>query len=292
MIAGKQLGRIGLGCVTFGREIDRLASFVMMDHAVKNGIYFFDTAAIYGAGASEEIVGEWLRANNSVASKLSIATKILPPYDVHSISKSVDACRLRLGIDTIDLMFLHKWDEAILSRKTLTALDNLINSGAVCTLGASNFLPQQLEQAVTTQRNLQLTPFSFAQNNHNYAVRDYDHSFQQICKNLGVEMITYSPLGAGFLTGKHRQGITSGSRFEVIPGHQKVYFNEESNSRLQRLLSVAAKWKYDPVQLALAWAFHQPAAMVLVGGRKPAHLDQALKALQFNNETVLKELNG
>ena len=71
--------RLGLGCVTFGREIDRPASYVMMDHALKHGLTFFDTAAAYGGGASEEIVGQWIAARGARA-KIVLATKILPPY--------------------------------------------------------------------------------------------------------------------------------------------------------------------------------------------------------------------
>lgn len=284
IVAGKQVGRIGLGCVTFGREIDKAASFAMMDHALANGINFFDTAAAYGGGASEKTIGEWLA--NKPREAVAIATKILPPYDKNSIVKFVDASRSRLNIDTIDLLFLHSWHHDVLSPKTLYALDTLIQSGAISELGASNFLPQQLEMAVALQKK-----FRFAQNNHNYAVRDFDHTFQQVCKNLEVEMITYSPLGAGFLTGKHLQGVAPGSRFEVVPGHQSVYFNDLSQQRLQKILSVAAKWNYTSTQLALAWAFRQPAAMVLVGGRTTAHVDQALSAMQFDIDAVLKELD-
>ena len=104
-------------------------------------------------------------------------------------------------------------------------------------------------------------------------------------------MITYSPLGAGFLTGKHLQGVAPGRRFEVIPGHQSVYFNELAQQRLQKLMSVSAKWNYSSAELALAWAFRQPAAMVLAGGRTPAHIDQALSALAFNNDAVWKYLD-
>ena len=145
IISGKNVGRIGLGCVTFGREIDRAASFAMMDHALANGIHFFDTAAAYGAGASEQIIGEWLAFKRQEADAIVIATKILPPYNAAAITQSVDACRRRLQRDTIDLLFLHAWHDDVLTTETLTALDSLIHSGVVKQLGASNFHPQQLD---------------------------------------------------------------------------------------------------------------------------------------------------
>ena len=157
IISGKNVGRIGLGCVTFGREIDRAASFAMMEHALANGIHFFDTAAAYGAGASEQIIGEWLAFKRQEADAIVIATKILPPYNAAAITQSVDACRGRLQIDTIDLLFLHAWHDDVLTTETLTALDSLILSGVVKQLGASNFHPQQLEMALAMQKKIAFT---------------------------------------------------------------------------------------------------------------------------------------
>jgi aryl-alcohol dehydrogenase-like predicted oxidoreductase len=274
--------KIGLGCVTFGREIDKAASFTIMDYAVANGINFFDTASAYGNGASEEIVGEWLAARKS---KIVVATKILPPYDRSTISKSVDECRRRLRIDTIDLLFLHSWHEDVLTDETLSALDDVIKSGAAKELGASNFSPEQLDKAAALQKI-----FCFAQNNNNYAVREFNDQFQQICERHKVDMVSYSPLGAGFLTGKHTNGVISGSRFEVAPAHQKIYFTEEAQSRLQHLQSVAEKTSYTSAQLALAWAFHQPVAKVLCGARTIDHIDQALAAMRLNDEEAMQLL--
>ena len=188
-VSNKMVGRIGLGCVTFGREIDQAASFAMMDHAAANDILFFDTASAYAAGESEKIVGEWLAARKQLADAVVVATKILPPYDAQSIIQSVDASRRRLGKEQIDLLFLHRWDDAVLTAETLEALDRLVQDGIVVEIGASNFSVGQLEQAVQKQLQYHWQPFSFAQNNHNYAVREYTPAFQKLCEAHHIDIM-------------------------------------------------------------------------------------------------------
>ena len=117
---------ISLGCVTFGREIDKETSFVLMDHAWAMGVNLFDTASAYGNGASEEIVGEWFKHNLSARDTVVIATKILPPYDPASIRTSVEQCLKRLQVETIDILYLHRWDEKLAGHAIWEALFHLI----------------------------------------------------------------------------------------------------------------------------------------------------------------------
>lgn len=280
---------IGLGCVTFGREIDPAASFAMMDHAVAKGITLFDTAAAYGGGASEKIIGAWL-AERLPSQPPAIATKILPPFEPDAIEASVDGSLKRLGIDVIDILYLHRWDPGCEMPEALFALDRLINKGKIRAFGASNFSAGQLQQVLQLQSEYSYSPIRFVQNNHNLAVSDIDEEFRQICKEHAIDIITYSPLGAGFLTGKYERKIEPGSRFERIPGHQQIYFQETAFRRLERLQSVAARTGYEPVHLALAWALHQDVSTVLIGGRTAKHLDQAFNALSFSDPALFAEL--
>ena len=284
--------KIGLGCVTFGREIDEAASHALMDHAFERGVSMFDTAAAYGEGASEQIIGRWLASRRPAAGKVTVATKILPPYDPDSILRAVDASRTRLGVDTIGLLYLHRWDPDAISLPVLTVLDSLVRQGKVCALGVSNWDAKQLMNAAKLQQEHGLVSFSAVQNNHNLAVSDITEDFREFCAARQIAIITYSPLGAGFLTGKHNQQVQPGSRFDRIPGHQAIYFNETSHQRLAALEAVATRSGYSQVHLALAWALHQPGvSCVLVGGRTPAHLDQAFAALSDNGAEVLTELD-
>jgi aryl-alcohol dehydrogenase-like predicted oxidoreductase len=289
--AALRVSKIGLGCVTFGREIDEAAAHALLDHAYARGIVFFDTAAAYAQGESEAIIGRWLTSRRPAPGSVTIATKILPPFESGCIADGVGRSLERLGVAVIDLLYLHRWDAAAESPATLAALDALVRAGKVRALGVSNYTAQQLETALALQRQHGLTRFSIVQNNHNLAVSDVSAEFRQFCATMQIAIVSYSPLGAGFLTGKHRRGVQPGSRFDLVPGHQDVYFQAEALRRLARLESVAARTGHSQAHLALAWALHQPGvASVLVGGRTPAHLDQALAALAFDDPALFAEL--
>jgi len=284
---------IGLGCVTFGREIDEPASFAVLDHAYANGITFFDTAAAYGNGASETILGKWMAKRGKTFPTITVATKVLPPFDSQHITASVEQSLVRLQCRVIDILYLHRWDAALQSPEAFAALDGLVRSGKVRQLGASNFTAEQLKDSLHLQQTHGYEPFRFVQNNHNLAVSDVGENLKKLCQQKAVAIISYSPLGAGFLTGKHQQGTQEGSRFAIMPGHQDVYYHEAAYRRLKKLHKVAARTGYPPVQLALAWAIHQPGiATVLIGGRSPAHIDQALQARDFNEPELFAELES
>ncbi|MCB1276586.1 aldo/keto reductase [Prosthecobacter sp.] len=271
----KGRSQIGLGCVTFGREIGESASFALLDHALAQGVRHFDTAAAYGQGASETIVGRWLASRKPEG--VTVATKVLPPYDRIDIRGSLQ----RLSVEQIDLLYLHQWHETALQAGT--ALDELVRSGQVKALGVCNVTLDQLKAAGPR--------YSFVQNNHNLAVSDVSEAMRDYCAANDIDIVTYSPLGAGFLTSKHQDGVKAGSRFDLVPGHQDVYFHESAYRRLAKLEAVAGRTGHSQAHLALAWALHQTGiATVLVGGRTPAHLDQAFDALAFNDPALFAEL--
>jgi 1-deoxyxylulose-5-phosphate synthase len=285
-----QPAALGLGCVTFGREIDRAESFAMMDHSVASGITFFDTASAYGGGASETLLGEWLRERGT-RSQLVVATKILPPYESTAIESAVTASFARLRVNFVDVLFVHRWDETIAHPDALQSLDALVRQGRVRALAASNFSAEQLARSLGQQAQLGVTRFSALQNIHNFAVRGFDAPTAAVCTRHSVTTIGYSPLGAGFLTGKHDGGVQPGSRFELIPGHQRIYFTDTARHRLSTLRQVSTESGVPMIDLALAWAlWHPGAATVLVGGRTPAQLDQALRARTFPRLELVAQL--
>jgi aryl-alcohol dehydrogenase-like predicted oxidoreductase len=289
----KGISKLGLGCVTFGREINKDASFELMDYAFSKGINFFDTATAYGAGVSEQIVGTWLVERALPKNSLVIATKILPPYDALHIRRSVEESLQRLRIESIDILYLHRWDELLNQPQAWQELDNLVREGKVKELGASNFNSKYLAYSLDMQKKMGAVPIKYIQNNHNLAVSDLSTSIRQICEANDIKIITYSPLGAGFLSGKHKYKVEPGSRFDVMPAHQNIYFTEDAQKRLEKLLHVAASTGYSATHLALAWAIHQSGiSSVLVGGRTLAHLDQAFEAAEFYAPELFKMLEG
>jgi aryl-alcohol dehydrogenase-like predicted oxidoreductase len=273
--------RISLGCVTFGREISAAAAHSLMDLAVACGIDHFDTAAQYAEGGGEKVVGEWLARRRSGPPAPEVATKIPPPYTAATIDRQVVACSQRLGIGTLDLLYLHKWHASAASEEALRALDRLVQDGRVRRLGASNFSTTQLAGVLERQDALGLARFHALQVVNNYALRGVDADTVRLCAAQRVVIITYSPLGAGFLTGKHRGGVAPGSRFDVVPGHQSLYFQPEAERRLARLEEISARTGLSKPHLALKWALHRPTvSRVLIGAREPRHLTQAFEALR------------
>lgn len=277
----KYISKAGLGCVTFGREIDLSASFAIMDYALEKGVTFFDTAAVYGGGTSEEIIGQWLGEKGKAAAHITIATKLLAPFQGDTIASSVEQSLSRLRRGSVDILFLHSWHPSVNDISVLIALNDLLLTGKAGALGVSNFNAKQLSALLQQQVNNDLIPVSFIQNNQNFAVSDVNDELRQLCRNFNVHIITYSPLGAGFLTGKYRCAVTPDVRFEIVPGHKDIYFNDHAWQRLDQLMKVAEDVRKPVAALALAWAFHQPqVSAVLVGCRSIRHLDQALAAMR------------
>lgn len=266
---------LGLGCVTFGREIDAAASFAIMDDAVRQGITFFDTASAYSNGGSERIVGQWLKTRAALSPLPEVATKVLPPYTAESITRSVQESLTRLQATQIDLLFFHRWDDTLDQPGPYSVLKALMEQGLVRAIGLSNVTAPQLAKALQWQAIVGLPSFQWLQNIHNFAVRGFDDEIRSLCRDSGIRLMGYSPLGAGFLTGKHQKGVAPGSRFEVIPGHQAVYFHPQSQQRLARLEDASLQTGRSMVELALAWAVHQPwIDLVLVGGRNSSQISQ------------------
>jgi aryl-alcohol dehydrogenase-like predicted oxidoreductase len=287
------LSPICLGGSTFARETPEAAAAAMMDHALARGITLIDTAATYTGGASEKIVGNWRASRRPDSRKMMIATKIYPPYTPAAIDVAVRASAERLGMDVIDVLYLHKWDAGAETPEALSALDRLVREGRVRVLGVSNFNADQLRTVLALQQKLGLARFRLLQNNNNVAVREVDDALVALCEANDLAIVTYSPLGGGFLTGKHRTGVAAGSRFDVAPGHQAIYFNEVPNRRLDRLTAIADRTKIPVTHLALAWAMHRwGVASVLVGGRGPQYIDQAFAAHALNDPALFAELDS
>src|SRR5581483_5227288 len=163
--------------------------------------------------------------------RVTLATKIVPPFTPADIATAVTASQRRLH-DVLDVLFVHRWDAQLEDPATLEALADLVRQGRVRALAASNFSAGQLTATVERQMQRGLAPFRLLQNIHNFAVRSIDAPMRAACARAGVAIVTYSPLGAGFLTGKHEERVQPGSRFDLMPAHQPIYFNDLARARL------------------------------------------------------------
>jgi aryl-alcohol dehydrogenase-like predicted oxidoreductase len=272
-------GKLALGCVTFGREIDEHASFGIMDYALGNGMTLFDTAEAYGAGASESIVGRWMRARGTRGS-IVLETKTLA-HRPEDIERAIAGSLERLWTERIDLFLLHRLSPETPLQETLDALRGAIERGWVGAIGCSNCTADQLRAALDISDRHALPRFVVQQPIYNLAAREIEEEFLPLCRAENIAAIGYSPLGAGFLSGKYCESVPTGSRFDIIPGHTKVYFSEANFALVRRLAELSERTGTPMVRLAMAWALRNPElTAVLVGARTTAHLDNAIAALQ------------
>ena len=270
---------IGMGCVTFGREVDPRSSLLIMDHAFEHGITLFDTAEAYAQGASERVVGEWMKSRHS-RDKVVLATKISGQLTRQRIVASTEASLKRLQTDHIDLLQTHVWDESTPLEETLGALAALVQLGKVRHIGCSNYSAPQLKAALTLSNAAEFSRLVSVQPPYNLVQREIERDLLPLCAAENIGVISYSPLAAGFLTGKYRQGaaIPSGTRFNVIPGHQDIYFTEHGYQVLEKLDAESQATGKSHVQLALSWVLNQPGiTSVLIGARNPGQIDQAIE---------------
>lgn len=291
---GLTVSSLGLGCVTFGREIDRDTSFAILDHAVQRGMTLFDTAEAYGSGASESILGDWL-AERGIRDEIVLASKVSGNLTADRIRDSAEASLRRLKTDRIDLFQLHNWDDRIPLAETLDALRRLVETGKVRYSGCSNWQAWQLAKALLSVHERGAIRLESVQPPYNLVQREIEPDLLPLCVDQQIGVIAYSPLGAGFLTGKYRRGaeVPLGTRFEVIPGHQPIYFTDRGFRIVEELRQTADAMGTSMIQLALSWVLGNPLiTTVLIGARHPGHVDQAFAAdASPLTEEVREELN-
>jgi aryl-alcohol dehydrogenase-like predicted oxidoreductase len=275
-----RVSSIGLGSVTFGREIDAEESFSVIDYAMDRSINLIDTAEVYSAGTSETVLGQWL-SRSSNRQKVVLGTKIVPPLGRERIMQVVEDSLRRLQTDVIDLYQLHAFDADTPLEETMDALNTLVQQGKVRYLGCSNFDAWQICKALWIADVNDWAPMVSVQPNYNVAIRDIEAELLPFCADQNIGVTSYSPLGAGFLTGKYTKTWTApkGTRFDVMPDHWDIYENDTSMRRMEGLRAMAAETGISMVQLALAWAIGQPGiTSVLIGCRTLSHVDQAFNA--------------
>jgi len=278
--SGLAVSAIGLGAVTFGREIDEATSFAVLDRALERGITLFDTAAAYSQGRSEAILGRWI-AERGVRDQIVLATKVAPPLTPERIAASAEESLRRLGVTTIDLFQLHSWDAAAPLEDALAALERLVQTGMVRTIGCSNFAAWQLCKSLWRQDVAGQPRFESVQPVYNLAKREIEAELLPLCADQEVGVVTYSPLGAGFLTGKYYQAgpVPPGTRFDIVPGHQELYFNDVGYAAMKRLRAAADRLGQPMARLGLAWVLSRPwITTTLIGARSAVQVDQAFEA--------------
>ena len=302
--SGLEISSIGLGCVTFGREIDEDDSRRVLDHAVEQGITFLDTAEAYGGGnalasraehygssevieattemySSEMILGRWLRERGCI-DRVVVCTKVSSGCRPDNIRRQLAASLERLGLDRVDVYKLHSPDADVPVAESLHALHEQVEAGRIRVIGCSNHSAEQVRAALEASAAHGLTRFAITQPPYSLADRRFEADLLPLCAGHDIAVTSYSPLAAGFLAGKYtpdRDRFPAGSRFAISPAHADIYFSERNFRVVERLRRKAAELRVPMVRLAMAWAMTNPLiTSVLVGARTTAHVDNALEA--------------
>ena len=253
-----QISSIGLGCGTFSREIDEAASFTVMDRAFERGITLFDTAEDYNSGGSETVVGRWL-ADRGTRDEIVLATKVRTNLTRKRVIASAEASLRRLQTETIDLFQVHDRDGDVPLAETLEALNTLVEEGKVRHIGCSNYDAWQLCKALWQADVNGWTRMESVQPPYSLVTRDIEREMLPLCADQAVGVISYSPLGAGFLTGKY--GRDGGIPTHPLRHQARASRRLFSRRKLARHGSPAAKsaeMGASMVHLALAWVTGQP----------------------------------
>lgn len=267
--------------------LDEEHSRPLIRRALEVGINFFDTANVYSAGSSEEIVGRALR-DFGRRDELVIATKVHgrmhqgpngAGLSRKAIMAEVDASLARLGTDYIDLYQIHRWDPATSIEETLEALHDLVKGGKVRYIGASSMAAWQFSKAHYVAKMAGLTPFVSMQNHYNLLNREEEREMLPLCADLGVGVIPWSPLARGRLT---RDWDEQTSRSETDEFGRNLY-RPGDRVIVDQVARIAAERQVPRAQVALAWVAGQPTVTApIIGATKPHHIDDALAALDLD----------
>jgi aryl-alcohol dehydrogenase-like predicted oxidoreductase len=301
---GLKVSRICLGCMTYGAPAKGTAkvgghswalneeeSQPFFRQALDLGINFFDTANVYSAGASEEVLGRFLKANIR-REAVVIATK------VHGVMRDepngrglsrkaiffeLEQSLRRLGTDYVDLYQIHRWDYETPIEETLETLHDLVKSGKVRYIGASSMFAWQFTKSISLADLHGWTRFVSMQNHYNLLYREEEREMMPLCRSEGIGVIPWSPLARGRLTRAWQSETTR--RYETDQFGKRLYSQTEESDRkvVDRLGQVAERRGVPRAQVALAWLLSKPGVTLpIVGATKAHHLEDAVAALSLH----------
>lgn len=284
---GVKVSSLCMGTMTFGREADKNTSAALFHRCREAGINLFDCANVYAEGESERILGDLIaecRDEVIMTSKVyfSKAKGVnAKGTSRRNIMAAVEASLKRLKTDYIDLYFLHHFDKDTPLEESLRALDDLVSQGKVLYTGASNFAAWQVAKAQGISAKEGWNQFQCIQPMYNLLKRQAEVEILPMALSEQLGVISYSPLGGGFLTGKYLQTQRQeSSRFDSSTMYQNRYGEAWMRHAAQRFTEFAKEHGIHPVSLAVAWVGHHPAITApLIGARNVEQLEPSLKSL-------------
>ncbi len=291
---GPTVSALGLGCMglsEFYGPHDDEESLATLAHALDVGVTFLDTADAYGPHTNEVLVGRAIRARRA---QVFLATKFGLVRDPRNpaarglngrperVREACDASLARLGVEQIDLYYLHRVDPQVPIEDTVGAMAGLVEAGKVRFLGLSEVSVDTLERAHAVH------PITALQSEYSLWTRDPEHGVLEACRRLGIGFVAYSPLGRGFLTGAIRSpaDFAPDDYRRALPRFQGDNFGRNL-ALVEKVRTLAYDKGCTPAQLALAWVLAQdPAIVPIPGTRRARNLDENLGALSVHLSAV------
>lgn len=287
---GLRVSRLGLGTMPWGTDTDQAEATAQLRAFADAGGTLLDTAAGYGNGASESLIGGLLgtvvdRDDVVLATKGGISRQHgerVVDVSRGALLRNLDTSLRRLGVEYVDLWQVHSWSDDVPLEETLSALDAAVASGRARYVGVSNYSGWQTSRAATLQHAVPgRARLASTQVEYSLVQRGIEREVMPAAEALGLGILPWSPLGRGVLTGKYRAGVPGDSRaasatFERYVG---AHLNPQAVQMVEAVCRAAEGLDLTPAQVALAWVRDQPGVVApIVGARTVAQLEESLAA--------------
>ena len=292
-VGGLEISRLGLGTMTWGRDTDENEAAQQLQHFFESGGNLIDTAAVYGDGDAERVLGGFIgtlikRDDAIIATKAGISIN----DGVRKISNSrndliadLDRSLARLNVDHVDIWQIHTWDKFTPLEESLSALDYAVSSGKARYVGLCNFNGWQLARSATLQNPLfGKSMITSTQNEYSLLNRKVEEEVIPASLSMDIGFFAWSPLGRGVLTGKYRNGVPSDSRGASphFANFVEPYFSERSKKIVEAVCVAAEGLGFSPLEVALSWVRDAPGVTsTLIGARTGAQLRGILTVEQI-----------
>jgi aryl-alcohol dehydrogenase-like predicted oxidoreductase len=274
---------VGFGCMSFGGfygPTNEVESMQTLARALDLGVDFWDTANVYGDGLCEQVIGKFLAEDKSRRARVTLATKFaIRRRDDGSrffdnsaahIREALDGSRKRLGVEHIDLYYVHRVDESIPIEDTVGELARLVEAGVIGAIGLSEIAPDTLRRAHDAH------PIAAVQSEYSLWTRGPELGLIQACAELGAIMVAFSPLGRGYLSGltQNVESFVEKDFRHANPRFQGLNWRR-NRDRLDAFLALAKSWGLKPATLAIAWTLAKaPHVVPIPGTRAAGHLEE------------------
>jgi aryl-alcohol dehydrogenase-like predicted oxidoreductase len=289
---GVPVSKLCFGTMTMGGAADEAESKKLYAACRDAGVTFFDCADTYNGGRTEEILGKLIahERDEIVLTSKCVMTVGDDPNPANAganrrhIMRAVDNSLRRLGTDRLDILFLHKWDDATPMEQSLRALDDVVKSGKAVYVGVSNWSAWQMAKALRIQERNGWQPLDVMQPMYNLVKRQAEVEILPFAQDEDMAVICYGPGGGGLLSGKFKPGVKpDNTRLVDNAEYVKRYDRDWYYETAERFTQLAQDWGRHPMSLAVAWAAHHPAITCpIIGARSVDQLQAGLAAADID----------